>query len=850
MIEKVKAHSGYEGNERADKLANDARTQKPPAWIGDEKLCRVKPAFRGIAALTTIEDAVLGRAITSAKYGKARGPDNVDGWIVKKAWNLLHPAPRSFRLKRKPETPAEREAWVRRYIAEYPDVTDGDDVDTTAARLCAMWERSDGQSRMRHIVKTHGQPPNPTDEELTRKERMAKADADALISTLRDLLQHAFTTGEVPRSWGRSSIVALGKKAKVKSGADTRGISLMSHVAKIAARIISRRLNAIPLGQWQCGFRSKKSTVHAAAVLNELLQQYRRRGKPLHCVFIDAKKAFDLTSRSAIDAALEKAGVCEVERELIQNMLRAEIDIIGCDPGLPRLSTSSGVRQGCPASPVYFVIAMDAALRSAGLKSFIPEGHADDGGIGFAVLAYADDLVLIHDDPVALQHNVTKCLEALRSIGLECNVEKTKSLSLAVKQPYHRRRQAKEKYERERVANDVVEPVARTIATITKAEGERKTTVDGVQKTLVFATVDAKKPGCFKCPCCDAHRKGNNSLNRHMLTHGYAAETMALMRCTKCRNWHHATLTKHSAKQCAGKAGTKTCDTCGMLYSTEAKKHFCIGRKLDDANEDPEVVPNLVVRRDDGDIDELRPRAAKVQQPFYPLDGTVDAVTGKLVCFEQVSTFQYLGTTVKDEWDGADCADLRKKVAQGRVRAFKCARFMKSALLPRKSRMLLMQQHVMSATLYGSELWAPTHDRDMRKLYSLQCTCIRWIERLRPTVKQNCTCGKRHKRNGCKCRAEWTYPHNVDVLKRAKQEDIRNQVRRRQWKFAQDVLHNRTKALPERRVAETPKLPRLSKCCVAVKTLYETYKAMARPPSAKESLRNGAAAREGEGRGE
>ena len=837
VVEKVKAHSGYEGNEHADKLANDARSERAPAWIDGDDL-QTKPSFRGILPLTNIDDATLGKAITATKYGKARGPDNVDGWVIKKAWSLLHPSKRSFKLKKKPETPEARLAWIQRYLATYPDATEGIDLDSASTRMAETWNAEGGHAKMLRLVRKYGQPPDPPEEELPEPQRQARTAAVSLIEALRRLLQHAFTTGEVPRAWGRTAIVAIAKKTKVMSGADTRGISLMSHTAKIAARIISRRLNAIPVGQWQSGFRNSKSTMHAAAVLRELFLQYRRRGKELHCVFIDAKKAFDLTSRSAIDAALYKAGVSNTERRLIQNMLQAEMNVIGADDGLPRLSTSTGVRQGCPASPVYFILALDAAVRAAGLAPFVPAGHQDFGDLGFAILGYADDIVLIHDDPVILQQNVTRCLTAMREIGLECNVDKTKSMSLKVRQPYHQSRQAREKYEAERSAGDVIEPVAHVIAQVTKPDNARKTQAIGKQVSLVYAVGKGEKARSFKCPCCDAHRKTSSSLNRHMRwIHGYASETILVTRCDECNRWHHANLARHSAAICKDKGQkTKTCDTCRMCFSTDAKQHFCIGRKLDDAYAAPEVIPDLMLRRGDGGLDEPRRHAEIVHRKFRPLGDAADPKTGEPLCFEQVASFQYLGTTVTDEWEGRDCADLRKKVAKGKHKAFLCARFLRTTDLPRRSRNLLMQQHVMAATMYGCELWAPTHERDLKKLYSLQCLCLRWIENLRPTVTRKCVCGKKERRKGCKCPDVWTYPHNVDVVKRAKQEDIRTQLQRRQWRFSRDVLENRTLALPERRIAERPSEKIGTRSCAVGRTLYEEYRAMAKPPQ-KSSLR-------------
>ena len=831
IVEKVKAHSGYEGNEIADGLANDARRYHAPSWLSRDDLLPERPVYRGLGPLRQIDDRVLGRAITSAIYGKARGPDNVDGWMVKIAWQLTHPPHRSTKLKKRPETEKQREEWLRRYILAHPTVTGSETTDDCVRRLADVWNHPGGHRRIQKLVATYGEAAPPESPPPTAEQAQTFTAAVALIETLRNLLQHVFHTGEVPRAWGRSTIVALPKKAKVRSGADTRGISLMSHTAKIASRIIARRLNSVPLAQWQNGFRAKKSTMHAAGVLKELMQQYRRRGKTLHCVFIDCTKAFDLTSRGAIDAALEKAGVSETERQLVANMLKAEMDVVGQDKDQPRLETRSGVRQGCPASPVYFILAMDAAIRKAGLTPFLPQGFANGTQADFAILGYADDLVLLHDNAATLQGNVTKALEALRAIGLECNVNKTKSLSLAERPPNHTSRQTMTRVEAARRATDVVQPVARVIADIVKPESDRHSTAVGSQRTMMFATATGTQPNSFKCPCCDAHRKDTNAIVRHLRMHGYDSDTITMIRCDRCNVWH-SSKAKHSVAQCNSMdepcGSTVVCNGCRTRYDRGSKAHYCANRPLDVANANPPLVPDLVLRRGD-DADETRAPATMIERQFFPLDDDADN-PGARTPFEQVHTFTYLGTVVSDCWKGRQCEDLRQKMNKGKQLAFKCARFLRETHLPRKARMLLVRQHVFAAALYGCELWAPVTQTEMKRVLSLQCTCLRWVENLRPVVKIDCTCGRKTRLAGCTCRRSFEYPHNVDVLKTARQEDIRQQILRRQFHFAEDVLQFRTDAMPEHLVRCFRTRPGEGRCSVGP-TLYEHLAKAEKPAS-------------------
>ncbi|CAM4643735.1 unnamed protein product [Caretta caretta] len=86
----------------------------------------------------------------------------------------------------------------------------------------------------------------------------------------------------------------------------------------------------------------------------------------------------------------------------------------------------SGVKQGCPLSPIIFNLAMGPLLRaiSNGTNGFNLHGER------VSILAYADDLVLTVDDPESLQRMLDATSRAADWMGLRFNAKKCAALHI------------------------------------------------------------------------------------------------------------------------------------------------------------------------------------------------------------------------------------------------------------------------------------------------------------------------------------------------------------------------------------------------------------------------------------
>ena len=133
---------------------------------------------------------------------------------------------------------------------------------------------------------------------------MIKAGKLSLLEPLHNLLLKCWEEGEIPQEMRDANIITLYKNKGNRSDCNNyRGISLLSIVGKLFARIILRRLQVLAERinpESQCGFRSKRSTVDMIFSQRQLQKKFRKQNQPLYLAFIDLTKAFDLVSRDGL----------------------------------------------------------------------------------------------------------------------------------------------------------------------------------------------------------------------------------------------------------------------------------------------------------------------------------------------------------------------------------------------------------------------------------------------------------------------------------------------------------------------------------------------------------------------
>lgn len=276
-----------------------------------------------------------------------------------------------------------------------------------------------------------------------------------LLKPLHDLLCLCWEEGEVPQDMRDSTIITLYKNKGDRSDCNNyRGISLLSIVGKVFARVLLSRLQVLASRVYpesQCGFRANRSTTDMIFAVRQLQEKCREQQQPLYMAFVDLTKAFDLVSRQGLFKLLEKIGCPPSLRSMIISFHTNTRSRVSCDGTLsdPFLILS-GVKQGCVLAPTLFGIFFSLMLKLAYHQC--SEGvylHCRHDGNLFNLprllksktkvskvllreLLFADDAALVAHSEAELQSLIDKFNNACNAFGLAISIKKTEIMAMNI----------------------------------------------------------------------------------------------------------------------------------------------------------------------------------------------------------------------------------------------------------------------------------------------------------------------------------------------------------------------------------------------------------------------------------
>ena len=248
--------------------------------------------------------------------------------------------------------------------------------------------------------------------------------------TLVSLVQHAFLTGELPTEVSWSALVLI-----PKSGGGHQGIGLLEVIWKLISSIIDARIkSSVDFHDSLHGFRAGRGT-STAIIEAKLLQQLAAIEQvPLYEIFLDLKKAYDALDRERTLEILKGYGVGPAVLRLLCNFWERQqvVSKMGSYHG-DAFQAERGVTQGDIVSPTIFNVVVDTIIRYW-LTLVSDDGR--DAVEGFSVqvrerqtLFYADDGFLASRSPEFLQQAFTCLIGLFERVGLQTNVDKTKTMT-------------------------------------------------------------------------------------------------------------------------------------------------------------------------------------------------------------------------------------------------------------------------------------------------------------------------------------------------------------------------------------------------------------------------------------
>ena len=229
-----------------------------------------------------------------------------------------------------------------------------------------------------------------------------KTFSDLLKGPLRDALNSLSTPRNVTPDLLSAHITVLAKPGKDPTDcASYRPISLLNLDLKLFAKILATRLNPLLpgiVGLEQAGFvpgREAKDNTSKALLL---LHAARTRDIEGLLLSTDAEKAFDRVAWDFMLAVCRHVGLGPHMLSWIAALYQnptAQLRINGTLS--KKVEIANGTRQGCPLSPLLFILTLEPFIRTIKLNPTVSGFRVGDSE--YKIAAYADDLLFFLTDP-------------------------------------------------------------------------------------------------------------------------------------------------------------------------------------------------------------------------------------------------------------------------------------------------------------------------------------------------------------------------------------------------------------------------------------------------------------------
>ncbi|KAK3547897.1 hypothetical protein QTP70_000353 [Hemibagrus guttatus] len=241
------------------------------------------------------------------------------------------------------------------------------------------------------------------------------------LSWLTCLCNIAWRSGTVLLDWATGVVVPLFKKG------DRRVCStLLSLPGKVYSRVLERRVRPLiepRIQEEQCGFRPSHGTLDQLYTLHRVLEGSWKFAQAVHMCFVDLEKAFDRVPCGILWEVLWEYGVHGPLLRVVQslyNRSRSLVHISSCKSHL--FPVHVGLQQGCPLSPVLFIVFMDRISRCS---------HGLEGvRFGDNKLLFADDVVLLAPSSLYLQHALGHFAAECEAAGMRVSTSKSEAMVL------------------------------------------------------------------------------------------------------------------------------------------------------------------------------------------------------------------------------------------------------------------------------------------------------------------------------------------------------------------------------------------------------------------------------------
>ena len=142
-----------------------------------------------------------------------------------------------------------------------------------------------------------------------------------------------------------------------------------------------------------CGCCENKGSPSAVSIFYEAIHKRLESGKNTFVCFLDLRKAFDRINRELLFKKLVTLGVPQHLTKTIDYIYsKIRVSIKNGDKFSEEFVTSTGVPQGCPLSPLMYI------LFASDMKQWLTHKGVSLENLQLQFIQYADDIALMADD--------------------------------------------------------------------------------------------------------------------------------------------------------------------------------------------------------------------------------------------------------------------------------------------------------------------------------------------------------------------------------------------------------------------------------------------------------------------
>ncbi|GLT47499.1 hypothetical protein SLA2020_211940 [Shorea laevis] len=237
--------------------------------------------------------------------------------------------------------------------------------------------------------------------------------------------------GKLVRGLNSSFLTLIPKKLNAVELKDYRPISLLGCVYKLLAKVLSNRLKSVMaeiVSDTQSAFVGGRQLVDSVLVLNEVVDEIKKRKQAAFVFKADFEKAYDHVDWSFLDWMMESFGFGTKWRGWIMECLStARISVLVNGSPTREFEVGKGLRQGDPLSPFLFL------MIGEGLKSLVQRAVTEGmlhgieigkQGMSVSLLQFADDTIIMgraDAENIHMVKDVLKWFELMSGLRINFN---------------------------------------------------------------------------------------------------------------------------------------------------------------------------------------------------------------------------------------------------------------------------------------------------------------------------------------------------------------------------------------------------------------------------------------------